>query len=356
MEHTHIKAIGCYIDKQKSITQQQHDTYNNLRLGGLENVSDEYSTIKYKISTSELKLTQLYSTLTPDKIKAGLNKIGLYIYDYDFTIDIKGCIDKDKFIEYLIEKHDFTVGEGQQHKNIIENDERVSNTCLSFWLVNKTDFLRVKLYDKFKQSLESGSVRGNVGSHLNNWIHNPGTKLRDTLKKSVPHGILRMEISYTLDTSINKAPPSIKQVNEDMDYVKSLLETAPQDTYFYCSINNQYKRLIEQVKQNVIVYNITTKTFLFCRWFNRLTNKINGFWKDKISKTDFILTLNQYTFNRPFKLILMESYEEVTPNTESYQKGANKGQLKPDIKTSKIRLNFRVYKKEGLTTTTHTHI
>jgi hypothetical protein len=96
MDNVRIKAIGCYIDKQKILTQYQKDIYNNLRLGGLQNVSDEYSTIKYKISTSELKLTQLYNTLTPDKIKAGLNKLGLYIYDYDLTVDVKGCIDKKK--------------------------------------------------------------------------------------------------------------------------------------------------------------------------------------------------------------------------------------------------------------------
>ena len=62
-----------------------------------------------------------------------------------------------------------------------------------------------------------------------------------------------------------------------MEYVKGLLEQAPQDTYFYCSIDNQYKRLIEQVKENVIVYNVSSKTMLFCRLFNSLTNQINGF-------------------------------------------------------------------------------
>ena len=92
--------------------------------------------------------------------------------------------------------------EKDKHTNIIENDHTVSNTCLSFWLENKTSFLKVKLYDKFKQSLvESGSVRGNVGSHLNNWINNPGTKLRDTLKRCIPYGILRLEISYTLEAT-----------------------------------------------------------------------------------------------------------------------------------------------------------
>lgn len=355
-EGVKIKAIECREDKEKVLTRRQKDIYNQQRLGGLENVSDEYSTLKYKISTSELKLTQLYLTLTVEKIEAGLNKLGLYIYDYDLTTDIKGCIDKQKFIEYLIDKHGFTLGEGQKDKNIIENDHTVSNTCLSFWLENETGFLRVKLYDKFKQSLESGSVRSNVGSHLNNWINNPGSKLRDTLKRSVPYGVLRVEISYTLENSHIKTPPSLDQVKEDMEYVKGLLEQAPQDTYFYCSIDNQYKRLIEQVKENVIVYNVSSKTMLFCRWFNSLTNKINGFWKDKVNKTEFILTLKQFTFNRPFKLILMDTYEEVKDTNDVYTKGVKKGEVKPPTKTKKIKLNFKLYKKEGLTTNEYTYL
>ena len=346
-----IKAVECREDKENKLIQYQKDVYNQQRLGGLQNVSDEYSTLKYKISTNELKLTQLYNTLTEEKIHAGLNKLGLYIYDYDLTTDIKGCTDKQKHINHLMENHGLTFGEGQKHKNIIENDQTVSNTCLSFWLENATGFLRVKLYDKFKQSLESGSVRGNVGSHLNNWINNPGQKIRDTLKRSIEFGILRLEISYTLEHTPIKTPPSLEQVKIDMDYVKSLLEDAPLDTYFYCSINNQYKRLIEQVKENVIIYNISSTTMLFCRWYNSLTDKINGFWKDKTSKTYFILTLKQFTFNRPFKLILMDTYEETVESTIPYTKGVKKGEIKPPTKTQKVKLNFKMYKKEGLTTT-----
>ena len=175
-----IKAIGCKKDKEGILSKSQKETYNNLILGGINNISNDYSILKYKISTSELKLKQLINIFTTDNILNGLNKSGLYICDYDITTDLKGCIDKELFINYLLKNHNFTFGDGKRHKNIIENDSTVSNTCLSFWLENETGFLRVKLYDKFKQSMESGSVRGNVGSHFNNWINNPGVKLRDT--------------------------------------------------------------------------------------------------------------------------------------------------------------------------------
>ena len=77
-----------------------------------------------------------------------------------------------------MDKCGFTFGRGQKHEHIIDNNNTVSETCLSFWLENETGFLRVKLYDKLRQSLETGSVRAGVGSHLNNWINNPGKHLR----------------------------------------------------------------------------------------------------------------------------------------------------------------------------------
>ena len=66
-----IRAIECREDKDKYLTQQQKDIYNSQRLGGLEDVSDEYSTIKYKISTSEINISQLYKTLTDEKYIEG---------------------------------------------------------------------------------------------------------------------------------------------------------------------------------------------------------------------------------------------------------------------------------------------
>ena len=119
-EHIKIKAIACTDDRDKKILQGQKDTYNQQRLGGLLNVSDEYSALKYKVSTSELQLIQLYETLTPEKLALGLNKLGMYIYDYDLTTDLKGCIDKAKFITYLIREHGFTFGEGKHTKILLK--------------------------------------------------------------------------------------------------------------------------------------------------------------------------------------------------------------------------------------------
>ena len=44
----------------------------------------------------------------------------------------------------------------------------------------------------------------------------------------------------------------------------------------------------------------------------------------------------------------METYEDITETAEVFTRGVNKGQTKQPIKTPKVKLNFKMYKKEGL--------
>ena len=50
----------------------------------------------------------------------------------------------------------------------------------------------------------------------------------------------------------------------------------------------------------------------------------------------------------------MDTYEEIQETTETYTRGVNKGEIKPPIKTQKVKLNFKMYKKEGLQTPDYT--
>ena len=45
--------------------------------------------------------------------------------------------------------------------------------------------LRVKFYNKFIQSIESGSVRTSIGGHVADFVNNPEHRLKDTIKKRV---------------------------------------------------------------------------------------------------------------------------------------------------------------------------
>jgi hypothetical protein len=58
---------------------------------------------------------------------------------------------------------------------------------------------------------------------------------------------------------------------------------------------------------------------LFCRWWNSETKKINGIIKKDISPHELRSTCAYLTFNKPFKLILVEYIkDEAQPTTTQY--------------------------------------
>jgi hypothetical protein len=88
--------------------------------------------------------------------------------------------------------------------------------------------LRVKFYNKFIQSVESGSVRTSIGGHVADFVNNPETRLKDTIKKGLTHGILRIEISYYCKENT----PDEDDIKEDLTYLKQLLKDAPPEAFF----------------------------------------------------------------------------------------------------------------------------
>ena len=58
---------------------------------------------------------------------------------------------------------------------------------------------------------------------------------------------------------------------------------------------------------------------LFCRWWNSETKKINGIIKKDINPHELRHTCAYLTFNKPFKLILVEYIkDEAQPTTAQY--------------------------------------
>ena len=171
--------------------------------------------------------------------------------------------------------------------------------------------LRVKFYNKFIQSVESGSVRTSIGGHVADFVNNPETRLKDTIKKGLTHGILRIEISYYCKENT----PDEDDIKEDLTYLKQLLKDTPPETFFYCSIEHQHEQLLSIANENVIVYDLTHKLLLFCRWWNSETKKINGIIKKDINPQELRYICAFLTFNKPFKLILMEYIQDETQTT-----------------------------------------
>ena len=76
--------------------------------------------------------------------------------------------------------------------------------------------------------MESGSVRANIGGHVADFVNNPEIRLKDTIKRGLKCGLLRIEISYYCKENT----PTEKEIKDDLTYLKELLKEAPADVYF----------------------------------------------------------------------------------------------------------------------------
>ena len=100
----------------------------------------------------------------------------MHINNVAFTIDV-GFSFTDKLIEEFINNFDFHY-EGELNLRTIE--EYYKNN-VSFWLIDElTDIkIKVRIYNKFIQALESPAVRKFWGSHLLHWINNDNKQLNE---------------------------------------------------------------------------------------------------------------------------------------------------------------------------------
>lgn len=60
----------------------------------------------------------------------------------------------------------------------MDNDKLVGKNWITFF--HNTEYYRIRynFYNKFIQSMESTSLRGKIGSHISDWLYNPGEQSR----------------------------------------------------------------------------------------------------------------------------------------------------------------------------------
>lgn len=380
--HTRIKPVGIATLEAGDLTPERENIYKTVILKGQE-IKGGFKLQNIKVATPDVPFKDVLKYHTPEHLKY-LNKGGLFIHDIDYTQDVAGCIDKHNFIDYLIKRREgFYLEEtderGDPHLRIKDNDNITGRHCLTFLIVKNGMILRIKFYNKFVQSMESGSVRSNIGGHVADFVNNPETRLKDTIKKGLKCGILRIEISYYCKQNT----PDENDIMADLTYLKELLKEAPPEAFFYCSIENQHKAILNIIDENLLIYDLTNKILLLCRWWNSETKKINGILNDNINTNELRHVCANLTFNKPLRVVLIEyekgeqkqkqgqtipedeeepsdtEDEEPSDTEEKLKKIATKERAKKekqDKKQSKahlierganIKINVRKYEKEG---------
>ena len=287
------------------LTKYNIKKYQNLTNAKLKNENDKFKSIEFIMKLNDIDQNKAIQILSGAELQ-GLNNQGVYINDIDFTIDIGLTFDTKKLIDELIDKFDFHY-DGELHLRTIEEDYENN---VSFWLVDdETDIkIRVKCYNKFIQSLESPAVRKQCGSHLLNWINNENKMLDEAIEKSLNFGFTRIELTFYTDTI-----PADEIVDKNFEFVYNIIRQMSDEAVFYNTINNQFYEIMNEVKENLFVYDKTKKQLLQIRWYNSRSEKMNGILYKNIgySSNRMIEILSKYSFNNlPIKIIMIE-YDKI---------------------------------------------
>ena len=348
-----VKAVGITGDFKREISiEQKEQYYKDFNISKSNN--DIFLLQKFKLSLADIDINKIYNIFNKDNIK-WLTSKGLYLYDIDLTTDIKGCFNKDNLIKHLIKNYNFKIQEDTidngddkeeeeaadnifnnhiRQATIINNNKTVGRHCLSFITTSINGLqLRLKFYNKFVQSLETGSVRENIGSHISNWVNNREDRLRQTIKNCLDSGLLRLEITYNLIGSYSL--PKIDDINKDITFLKDVLQTADNNTYFYCPISEQYKQYTTIIKESLIVICPQYYRVLAIRSINFETQKINGigYLNRPVDKRTIEKIICRGLFNRPYKILVLEiDQEEDTIDNEGKQNQEKEEETKIKLK------------------------
>ena len=255
-----------------------------------------------KVDLDKIEVNKIFSTFSdPMKIKY-LADNNIFINDIDFTQDFSGVINKENVIKHLLSRDDFRLqgsSESAEH-TILDNDFKISKNCLTFIKHTNNGDVRFKFYNKFIQSLESPSVRGQVGSHLGDYISNPNLDLKQAIKKAKDTGILRLEITFYRHATDKHLSESF--VLDNMRYLQELL---PNNLVYHNSIENQFNLVCDNIVHNVCIYNTNFETALVSLFHNSLTSKTNGFFLTKINTTNISNALKYFCSNKPIIFLIM---------------------------------------------------
>ncbi len=238
----------------------------------------------YKISCDEENAQNVVDLL---RNKDNLEKYSIYLQDVDATMDLAGTFDKTQVVEHLIQ-HGFRMQNkgGNGDKTIVDNDGKVGKNCLTYM----DDDKRCKIYNKFVQSLESGSVRDNVGNHIHDWIVQQGTTLATAREAGINRGVTRAEITFYTDSV-----PSVDYMETSL---LNLVGCVPTTLVYSTPITAQWFTLCDILKHSLILEDPETNSAIVGMFVNKGTDRISGFWvedyENKRKWCEERLTLQQH--------------------------------------------------------------
>jgi hypothetical protein len=262
-----------------------------LREGTLKNddiAPEGTSYFSIKVSLSEVALEVILvaiQSIATDEV---------IVHDIDIAQDIDYITSRKDVENYIL-------ANGVKKEDIVNDRCKTGDNCISFFNHNRT--LKVKVYNKYVQMLESCDVMTTLGSRLHSLFVDPIESIRNTLERTKEVGVTRIEVKFYDGTF------DIDYFLEIFNATKNFLEGC---TFYKTSLKYQWKQLVKRIHKDkvIMIYLKEKKTFAYCHWWNSITGKIQGGIAKGVSDEELPALIVNFSFNSmTSKLITVENQE-----------------------------------------------
>lgn len=275
-ERTEMFNDGVIFETEGYATTARHHIYETLK------IKTPIVTVGNK-SQKKTRLMAKVPNFTEEQLES-LQQKGVYMSSIDFTIDVAYCTTRDTLIQHL-----------GYPDNICDDIKKVGKHCLSWRITDEqNNQIRVKVYNKFVELIESRGVLVTLGSSLYEFMED--SSLTDTLLAFKHSGITRIELTFY--------GSALKPLNFYQGHVENIFDELKTCPTWRCSLQQQWQNMISSVTQTLAAFDTSTNTFAYCHWWNSLTRKMQGASK-KIHSADSVPKLlgNFSFYGMPIRLI-----------------------------------------------------
>jgi hypothetical protein len=288
------------------LKQIRNDT---LKSSDIAPKGTEYYT--YKVSLSDVQLGRVIESL--EDIPCN----NIILHDIDITQDIPYITTREIVKEYVL-RHDIL------EKDIVDDRRKVGENCISFY--NQDHSLRIKVYNKFVQMLESCDVMTVLGSRIHSMFIDPSKHTKRILTTMRKTGITRIEVKFYGD----KIYPLSDYVN-NFSMVK---ETFQECKFYSVSLEDQWKKLVESIhnKKVLMMHLEYENLFVYCHWWNSQTGKMQGGIQKGVNNDTVKQLVSNYSFNGMITKFIIVNEDDVV--IEDYKRTTKNVTLVPGPKRS----------------------
>src|SRR3979490_3337292 len=207
----------------------------------------------------------------------------IILHDIEITQDVPYITIRKDVMKHILKN-------GIIKRDIVDDRRKVGDNCTSFYTPD--DSMKIKVYNKFVQMLESCHVMTVLGSRIHNLFIDPTNYMKYILRELLHTGMTRIEVKFY--------DRELCPMNYYIDYFKQVKTNLEGCNFYKVSLERQWKQLVRRIynKEVIMIYIKEKKFFAYCHWLNSQTGKIQGGTQKRVLERHIQLLVSNYSFNK----------------------------------------------------------